>query len=117
MTKLRNITISFISGLVCLTVSCKEIPEREELICTSEEIISYQEKIIPILETKCSNEGCHSANFSAGDFTDLEGLVEKVNDASLVKELENGTMPPVSPLTDEELQSFICWISNGHQNN
>lgn len=117
MTKLQNIAIPLISGLVCLTVSCKETPSVEELVCESEETISYQEKIVPILEAKCSNEGCHSNNFSAGDFTNFEGLAEKVTDGSLIEELEGNTMPPTSPLTDEELQSFICWISNGHQNN
>ena len=113
----RNIAIVLITGFICLASSCKETPPVEELVCETEETVSYQEKIIPILEASCNIQGCHSSGFGSGDFTTFDGITENALDGSLLERLADGSMPPITPLSQEELQHFVCWITNGHQNN
>jgi hypothetical protein len=117
MMNYRNIAIVLITGFSCLVISCKETPPVEELVCESEETISYQEKIIPVLEASCNIQGCHSSGFGSGDFTHYNGVLDKVNDGSLFLRLENGSMPPITPLSSEQLQLIVCWIANGSPNN
>ena len=117
MMNYRNIAIVLITGFICLTTSCKETPPVEELVCETAEVISFQEKIVPILDASCNNEGCHNTGFVAGDFTNFEGVLEKVMDGSLLLRLEDGTMPPITPLSHEQLQAIACWLADGHPNN
>jgi hypothetical protein len=117
MMNYKYISLFSITAMLVLFSGCKEVPPVEELVCESTEDISYQEQITPILEASCNIDGCHSAGFVSGDFTDYDGVLDKVNDGSLFLRLEDGSMPPITPLSSEQLQLIVCWISNGHQNN
>jgi hypothetical protein len=118
MNTYKHISTLVLTALVLLITACKETPPEEEvLVCETEESISYQEHIYLILEESCNNSACHNTGFPAGDFTTIEGLIEKVNDGTLLERLDDGTMPPISPLSDEQLQAFVCWIADGHLNN
>ena len=118
MMNYKHISRLSFTALLVLVSACKETPpEEQELVCENEEIISYQERIVPILEASCNIEGCHSSGFGAGDFTTFEGVVINAIDGSLLERIADGSMPPIVALSDAETQAFVCWIENGHQNN
>lgn len=117
MRNYKHISLFSITTVLVLFSSCKEVPPVEELVCETTEDISYHEQIVPILETSCNNDGCHSIGFVSGDFTHYNGVLDKVNDGSLFLRLEDGSMPPITPLSSEQLQLIVCWIANGSPNN
>jgi hypothetical protein len=75
---------------------------------------SYSIDVSSIVNNKCSSAGCHNSDFG-GDFGSYEGVMEKVNSGEFYKEINEGTMPPVSKpqLTNEELMILKCWSLNG----
>ncbi len=79
---------------------------------------SYSGDIVPILNQTCAIPNCHVNGFINGDFESFANLKSLADNGSLRNQVESGAMPPSNTagpleLTDEELQTFICWIEDG----
>ena len=98
--------------------------------------ISYKNDIVPIMITYCDGKGypnntsqqlCHVSNTnqgSNGDFTNYQGLKDKVDNGSIASRVfnSNGGMPPTysqtpTSLTDSDLQKLELWVTQGALDN
>lgn len=107
--------------LLALPFGCAsdELPRPSLDICDSLELnmLTYADDISPIVELKCTNDGCHGAGSNDGDFTNYQGMLLDLENGRIHEEvLIDRTMPEVgSPdLTEEELNMFQCWLGNGY---
>lgn len=86
--------------------------------------IKYERDIVPILETYCNLDGCHSNNPGYGanySFTDYEGIKEAIG--SVQDRVNRNAGDPLlmpqnsSPLDACSLSKLNSWITNGAPNN
>ena len=119
--KTREInTIRIISAVFVILISfsgCSKDDLEDNLECDSFGTLSYSATVNPIIQSNCSTVGCHTTGFSAGDFTTHAGILQKVNNGSLRKRTLDGSMPPNSKISDDEIRQIVCWIDNGALNN
>lgn len=88
------------------------LPE-SQVICTDQ--ISWSAHIKPIIETKCTLEGCHNGSSGLPNFYQFENIKQR---ASLVKELTTARiMPRTGSLTQAQIDSIACWVDNGAPEN
>ncbi len=86
-------------------------------------VISYQNDIVPIINTTCALSGCHIEGFSNGDFTSYNGLKSKADNGRLnSRVVVNKNMPPSNSsgpksLSAQQIIAFKCWIADGAPDN
>jgi hypothetical protein len=78
---------------------------------------SYNDDIVPIINTNCAVSGCHDGNSSPPDWTDL-ALVQE-NAENIKTRTTDGSMPPPGKpdLQPTEIQAIACWVDDGALNN
>ena len=78
---------------------------------------SYNDDIVPIINTNCAVSGCHDGNSSPPDWTDL-ALVQE-NAENIKTRTMDGSMPPPGrqDLQATEIQAIACWVDDGALNN
>ncbi len=109
-------------GTFAISCGDDENPEPGDIDCTGL-TPSFMNDIKPIVDATCALAGCHVANFNSGDFTDYDGLKEKVDNGSVNQRvLQDMDMPPSNTngpteLTEEEIRLIHCWIEIGAPNN
>ena len=115
-------TISFASLVVLgvLLLSCKKDMATSPM-CV--ELVSYSEKIQPLIELNCSTSDCHDA-WTAEGGVNLTSYAEVVDNADKIlyviqlDEGNSGLMPFEGPkLADSSIRHFKCWSSQGRLNN
>lgn len=85
--------------------------------------ISYQNDIVPVVNSSCALSGCHVDGFSNGDFTTYAGLKEKADGGQLNSRVVlTRNMPPSNStgpksLTEAQILAFECWIKDGAPDN
>jgi uncharacterized membrane protein len=79
---------------------------------------SYATDVSPLILSKCSYSGCHSAGSSAGGLV-LESYTQVSNHAGHINQrcIIDKTMPPSIPLNTNEIAILTCWINAGTPNN
>lgn len=79
---------------------------------------SLTEDVIPIININCAISGCHEPGVQAPDLTKKEIILAS---APLIKtQVQTRTMPPTdsqAPLSTNEIQTIVCWVDNGAQEN
>lgn len=79
---------------------------------------SLTEDVIPIININCAISGCHEPGVQAPDLTQKENIIAS---APLIKtQVQTRTMPPSDtelPLSTHEIQTIVCWVDNGAQEN
>jgi hypothetical protein len=76
--------------------------------------ISWQEDILPIMESSCATTGCHDG-ISRRDWTDYNEVKEYA--ASIKSKTVDRSMPFDGPLPQEEIDMIACWVDSGALNN
>jgi len=78
----------------------------------------YATDVSPLILSKCSYAGCHSAGSSAGGLV-LESYTQVSNHAGHINQrcIIDKTMPPSIPLNTNEIAILTCWINAGTPNN
>jgi len=104
---------------LCFGCDSDELPEPTLDICDSLMLntLTYDNEIRPIIATKCTNDGCHGAGSSDGDYTDFQGMLLDLDNGRIHDEvLLDRTMPQTGSedLTDEERNMIQCWLGNGY---
>jgi hypothetical protein len=117
--KKSTIILLTLSAFICLA-SCYY--DKEELLYPGGSDCQLNAKfaanVNPIIQTKCAMAPeCHgsgSTNY-AGPLTNYN-LIHNLAPAIKVQ-VVTGTMPKTGSLTAQELQTIVCWIDAGAQNN
>jgi len=85
--------------------------------------VKYSVDIVPIMEATCSIEGCHVADFPAGDYTMYEEIKQRIDGGAFkTRVVDEKNMPPENTagpesLTDDEIEIIECWLADGAPNN
>lgn len=83
--------------------------------------ISFQQKIMPLINQNCTTTGCHGPGSTTGyEFTSHGTIAANANLMLNAMRHESGVapMPQGMPqLPDSLIQQFACWIDQGKQNN
>lgn len=108
---------SFIA--TALAISCSSDSE-EELFDSPDcsVTVSLGAQVLPVLESNCAVEFCHSAGSGLPDFSVKANVMEYA--AEIKKRTREGSMPPPSSgmtLTSEEINRISCWVDQGKQDN
>ena len=89
-------------------------PTEFEENCGPEGVSYSLDSVDVIIATSCAISGCHGDNQSP-ILIDLEEIQN--NTASILNQVESGTMPKGATLTAEEIRKISCWIKNGALDN
>jgi VCBS repeat-containing protein len=76
--------------------------------------VSYNDQILPIINTNCAKSGCHDgSNSSIPNWTNLTTV--QTNAANIKTRTANGSMPPAGndALEPAEVQAIACWVDDG----
>jgi uncharacterized membrane protein len=117
----KRTAISIVSLSLFILVGCYY--DKEDLLypvtvdCTTVNA-SYATDVSPLILSKCSYAGCHSAGSSAGGLV-LESYTQVSNHAGHINQrcIIEKTMPPSIPLNTNEIAILTCWINAGTPNN
>jgi len=76
--------------------------------------ISYMESVAPIVTERCAIPGCHAG----GQEPDMREFANIQESAETIKSrVVSRSMPPaqlnIVPLTDDEIQTIACWVTDG----
>lgn len=80
-------------------------------------MISFSEKIQPIIETNCAISGCHVSGAQAPDLSDRANIFSAA--PRIKSQVETRAMPlgENRSLNDDEIASIICWFNDGAPDN
>lgn len=88
------------------------VPE-EPFVCDPE--ISWQNDILPIMETSCAGAGCHDG-ISRRDWTDYNEV--KQYSTAIKQRTQDRSMPfDGPPLPQDQIDIISCWVDAGAPNN
>jgi len=77
--------------------------------------VSYADQIRPIIDTNCQISNCHGDNISIPTFATYSDVVAKADDIKF--RTSSGSMPPVGPLPNDQIQLIADWVDQGAPNN
>lgn len=96
------------------------VVEVEDGLCILESVvvvpsgISYMESVAPIITESCAIPGCH-AGVQEPDMREIVNIRE--NAEAIKSRVVSRSMPPaqlnIVPLTDDEIQTISCWVTDG----
>lgn len=77
--------------------------------------VSYSDEIRPIIDTNCQLSNCHGDNQGIPSFASYADV--QANASGIKFRTSSGSMPPVGPLPDAEVQLISDWVDQGAPNN
>jgi hypothetical protein len=114
----------FLVLTICLTLTfaCGNDDEGPSAEDCETRNVSYSGDIVPILNQTCAIPNCHVNGFINGDYEMYADLKAQSDNGSLRNQVESGAMPPSNTagpteLTDNEVETFLCWIEDGAPEN
>ena len=117
---MKKSTITLLTLLALISfASCYY--DKEELLYPSsncEQNAKFAANVNPIIQSKCAmSPDCHASGSTnyAGPLTNYN-LIHNLAPAIKTQVL-TGAMPKTGSLTSTELQTIVCWIDAGAQNN
>ena len=113
-------------AVLLLFSSCKHTVNFDEYPA-----ISFATSVSPVIISNCTQSGCHgnkqSESFKLLAYDDIirhgritPGSPNKSNLYSVIKTLnknERMPIPPLNPLTNEQIKTIYLWIGQGAKNN
>lgn len=72
----------------------------------------------PIISSKCATVGCHDSFTAAGNtvlltYDQVKAKADRIYNRAIIQK----SMPPLQPLTANEIALIKCWIDSGTPNN
>ena len=120
-----SMNIKLWASAACLVTivsqSCVDhyLPEPEVGACTV--TVSFADEVNPIINTSCAIPGCHNGDNGADKnwtvFSNFQSHKEQVKDRITRPAGTPGHMPASGSITDEQIQTIVCWVDQGGQNN
>lgn len=81
-------------------------------------IISWNNRVKPIIDNNCATAGCHAANNSVRQpLTTHAEVKNAIENWSLQSRVESGSMPPAGSLSEADKAALLDWIDEGYPNN
>lgn len=110
-------------SLFCVLViqSCVDhnLPESELALCS--DVVSFDAQVKPIINTSCNISGCHNGDLGSERnwtvFNTFQAKRTNVVDRITRPRGTPGHMPAVGSLTSDQIQTIVCWVDQGGQNN
>ena len=100
-------------------MSCAEHDIPLVVECLNNEEISYASDVKPIVETVCT--GCHNGSIGADRnwlvFSNFQNHASEVRRRVTLPSDHPDHMPRGGSLSSDEIQTIICWVDQGAQNN
>jgi len=119
--------IKLLSCAVCLGSiafqSCEynELPEPVPITAECPDVISFQNDIKPIIDTSCAFTGCHNGDNGPDKnwtvFTNFQNKRANVKDRITRPAGTAGHMPAAGSITQDQIQTIVCWVDQGGLNN
>jgi hypothetical protein len=118
-----NIKFGAFAGclITFLFQSCVDhyLPEPEIEACSA--TVSFADQVNPIINTSCAIPGCHNGDNGADKnwtvFSNFQSNKEDVKDRITRPPGTPGHMPAAGSITDEQIQTIVCWVDQGGLNN
>jgi hypothetical protein len=120
-----SMNIKLWASAVCLgtivSQSCVDhyLPEPEVEACTV--TVSFADDVNPIINTSCAIPGCHNGDNGADKnwtvFSNFQSNKDDVKDRITRPPGTPGHMPAAGSITAEQIQTIVCWVDQGGQNN
>jgi hypothetical protein len=111
--------LAFSTGFSIFSCVQHDIPLHID--CLSDTEISYVEDVDPIVMQNCAISGCHNGDNGADkDWTNFENFQShsaEVRRRITLPADHPDHMPLSGSLTAVEIQTIICWVDQGAQNN
>jgi hypothetical protein len=108
--------------LIAALAACVEHDFKMSAVeCTSDEIISFEQDVNPIVTSTCAISGCHNGDNGADKdwtvFSKFQSNAADVRDRITRPEGTAGHMPLSGDLSAEEIQTIVCWVDQGALDN
>ena len=79
---------------------------------------TYSGAVASIINGNCNISGCHDSGSAFGDYTNYEGVKEKIDNGTFkTRVMDQKDMPPSNPLPKADLDKLKCWLEAGAPNN
>lgn len=115
----KSIVKLFVACLMISFTSCGGDDDVSNVVCTGN-APTYKTEISAIMNSSCARAGCHDATSKSGgyDLSTYTTTVAATKSAKFLPSIKHeagaSKMPQGSDkLTDAEIKSIECWISNG----
>lgn len=110
----------YVLSLSFFVVSCKS-DKITPIDADCPELVSFSEKIEPLINTNCATSGCHAAGFTSPTLTTHAEIAANANQI-LVRIQKDPTSNQLMPfggpkLADSLIQQFKCWVNQGSLDN
>lgn len=105
-----GITVGSMFNYSCTTDEADEATTGD---CGTENY-TYNDNVAAVITAKCAS--CHSPGGQSpalSTYAEVEASLQRVKARAVIDK----TMPPSSPLSDEEIKKISCWIDNGNPEN
>jgi hypothetical protein len=90
-----------------------DVPAEDPFVCDPE--TSWQNDILPIMETSCAGAGCHDG-ISRRDWTDYDEVRQYAT--AIKQKTQDRSMPfDGPPLPQEQINIIECWVDAGAADN
>jgi hypothetical protein len=104
-----------------LAASCAEHDFPLTFECLSDEEVSFSEEVFPIVQNNCAISGCHNGDNGADknwlNFSLFKSNAADVKDRITRPVTDSGHMPQTGSISREQIQTIVCWVDQGAQNN
>lgn len=111
-------SLIIVTAVSITVISCAEHNIPLVVECLNNEEVSYNDDVKPIVETVCT--GCHNAGFGDRNwlvFSNFQNHASEVRRRITLPSDHPDHMPRSGSLTSEQIQTIICWVDQGAQNN
>jgi hypothetical protein len=110
-----------LSAIAFQSCEYNDLPEPIPVIEGCPDPISFANDVNPIINNSCALSGCHNGDNGADKnwtvFSNFQTKRENVKDRITRPPGTPGHMPAAGSITQEEIQTIVCWVDQGGINN
>jgi hypothetical protein len=117
--KIQLLACGLLMSALVIQSCYHDLPEPEIDPCSDE--ISFETQVKPIINTSCALTGCHNGSLGPDRnwtvFSAFQAKSANVKDRITRSPGAPGHMPAVGSLTSVQIQTIVCWVDQGAQDN
>jgi len=92
-----------------------------EISIACDHTVSYISEVRPITDTNCAITGCHNGDNGAERnwtvFSNFQSHSADVRRRIQLPATDGDHMPASGSITEDEIQTIVCWVDQGAKNN
>jgi hypothetical protein len=109
--------ILFLVGVAFVQKSCVSHDFPTYVPCDNSVIVSFENDVRPIIQTKCAIEGCHNGGTTLPNWNDFSTFQDHARNGSVKNFVIHRIMPRAEstqgPLSQDQINTIACWIDQG----